>query len=152
MKSIIIIIALLTAQIACASDWARVDVSTGLKESPVYIDVESIDKANPLTSFWIKTVDPSKNETHKNRIIINCDEKKIIMTDSYTYDIDDHVVFSFQDSVWRAVVPDTISDHLYRLSCVGNGSYDAATTTKFVKYKIKNFRKAYFDSLKKNEK
>jgi len=47
MKAIIIIIALLTAQIACASDWARVDVSTGLKESPVYIDVEVLIRQTP---------------------------------------------------------------------------------------------------------
>jgi len=95
MKAIIIIIALLTAQIACASDWARVDVSTGLKESPVYIDVESIDKANPWLHFGLKQSTRQKTR-HTKTELLSIVMKEIIMTDSYTYDIDDHVVLVFR--------------------------------------------------------
>ena len=112
-----------------AAEWVQV----GDKE---YVDKESIFQFNQYgnehISFWIKSLnDKSKlfvdfEKAFKTKVWyvkslweINCTQKKIIIRDKVVYDLNQNVIYSFDDtfSKWNKIVPDTVGDYYYNTFC-----------------------------------
>ena len=151
MKTFIIIITLLTSQLVYAYEWARIDVKTGIEDPKSYIDVDSIEQATPLVSFWFHLKEPS-GEYSVTKLTINCDTKEALLADKYEYDKDGNIITTSHSSTWMVIAPKSNGNHVYRLTCEGFDNNNNTPTMDVIKFKVKHFRELYFKSLTRGEK
>ena len=151
MKTFIIIITLLTSQLVYAYEWARIDGQTGNEDPKVYIDLDSIEQATPLVSFWLHMKEPS-GEYSVTKLTINCDTKEALFADKYEYDKDGNLITTSHSSEWKVIVTPSNGHHIYRLTCQGFEDNNNIGTIDVIKFKVKHFRELYLKSLTKGEK